>query len=98
MAKTKPKLFRVRLEDPEGSEFRVTTLAAADETDAQKMCERKELRIAAHEYPAAALAELERIEKDAVASDSRVPAQTRMMLATHRQQEPYKVVSVEAVN
>lgn len=101
MAKTKPKLFRVRLESPDLTrddgtpEFRLTLLAAADAAAARRICERKELKIAAKEYPEGTLAELERVEKEALDADTRVPAQTRMQLATHRQERPYEVVDVE---
>ena len=57
--------FRVRLESPDlarddGSpHFRVTTLLAADEAEARRLCERRELKIAAFEHPPGVVADLE---------------------------------------
>jgi hypothetical protein len=96
--------FRIRLESPDltrddGSpHFRVTSGVFDDEDAARAYCERKELQIAAHEYPAAALAELEAEESTAEEGGVRAPAQVRMQLATHRQLRPYGVVDLEEVS
>jgi hypothetical protein len=101
---SKQQRFRVRLESPDltrddGSpHFRVTTLLAADDVEARRQCERRELRIAAHEYPPDVLADLEEQEKRALDAGVVVPAQVRMQLASHRQEAPYEVVSVEEVS
>lgn len=77
--------------------IRVTRMEAADDEEARRVCERRELQIAAHEYPPQVLEDLERQEAEAASAGSRAPAQVRMQLATHRQREPYGVVSVEEV-
>lgn len=95
--------FRVSMESPEffrddGSpHIRVTVLQADDEDAAVALCERRELQIAAHEYSAQTVAELE--EQEALAADagSPVPVQVRMQLASHRQRQPYVVTDVEEV-
>lgn len=95
--------FRVHMESPDlkrddGSpHIRVTTGVFDDKDAARAFCERQEMRIAAHEYPADELADLEQAEADAEANGVRAPAQVRMRLATHRQAKPYKVVSVKEV-
>lgn len=99
----KRRRFRVRMESPDltrddgSAEFRVTLLLAADEAEARRLCERRELRIAAHEYPSDVVADLEKQEAAAVKADVVVPAQVRMQLASHRQEHPYEVESVEEV-
>jgi hypothetical protein len=84
---------------PDGSpHVRVTRLEARDKNEAQAICERRELQIAAHEYPPDIMTDLEQQEADADAAGLTVPAQVRMQLATHRQSKPYEVVSVEKVS
>lgn len=64
--------FRVHMESPDlmrddgTPHVRITTGMFADKGAAREHCERQEMRIAAHEYPAAALAELEVIEAAAL--------------------------------
>lgn len=96
--------FRVTMESPDlkredgSSHVRVTTLQAEDEDAARVYCERQEMRIAVHEYPADTLADLEAAEGDAEAAGVRPSAQVRMQLATHRQTEPYEIVDIEEVS
>lgn len=133
--------YRVRAESPDAKRgdgephFRETTLLADDEDAARRRVERREMATAAHEYPPAALAELEAQEAGALAAsaaardaargaaedyardaglddaavaaagtvaadaipDGRPSATVAMQLASHRQQHPYVVVSVDEI-
>jgi hypothetical protein len=95
--------FRIYMESPDltredGSpHIRVTTGVFDDEKAARTHCERQEMRIAAHEYPEAELAELEAAESEAHDNDVQPSSMVRMRLATHRQTKPYEIVSVEEV-
>jgi|ERR671921_1418296 hypothetical protein len=95
--------FRVFMESQEAKRkdksphVRVTVLQADDEDTAVALCERRELQIAAHEYSAETVADLEEQEAAAKDAGARVPAQVRMQLASHRQSKPYVVTGVEEV-
>lgn len=96
--------YVVRMESPEfkrddGSpHIRVTRLEARDKNEARAVCERREMQIAAHEYPPQVLEDLEAQEAEAKQAGGRASAQVRMQLSSHRQQKPYVVVDVEKVS
>lgn len=65
--------YEVRLEAPDGSgHFRVVRLDAADEHDARRQCERKELELVLFELPAEARADI--CKRHDVSSIDELPA------------------------
>jgi hypothetical protein len=73
--------YRVRLEDPNSDEFRVTVLSAKDRNEAQRIAEAREAQFVAKQYTDEEL----KIADDAGNRGARV---------IHDQTEPYKVVAV----
>lgn len=73
--------YRVRLEDPDSDEFRVTVLTAKDKKEARTLCERREQRLVETTYSEQEL-------NDADERGNRGPRRI------HEQAKPYKVVAI----
>ena len=78
------KRYEVRLDAPDGENFRVMTVLAEDEKDARKQCNRREAARVAYQEP-----DFEQ-RRDAGELDA-----THIQI--HEQDEPYRVRSVKEV-
>lgn len=89
--------YEVRLEARDGEhpsiagQYRITTLSAPSADEARRFCEIKEFRIAAYELPADEASRLEKRNK----AGQQLTRDERARLLTHRQRQPYEVVSVK---
>lgn len=73
--------FKVRLEDPNSDEFRVTVVSAEDADEAKAICEARERRFVEAKYT----------DEELAAADE---AGNRGVRHIHEQSEPYAVVAV----
>lgn len=91
------KLFRVRLEAQDDSgHYRETDIQAPDTDTAQAWCEQHERKLAAFTLSDAEVQKLEKLEqKPGHPRLGQLAGANRAHLIAHRQQEPYKVVSVK---
>jgi hypothetical protein len=84
------KRYEVRLEDPDSDEFRVTTLEAEDSAAARERCQEMERRAVAYRLSDDEVKEAEAAERDGTLAGTQ-----KGRLFVHRQEKPYKVVSVK---
>jgi hypothetical protein len=73
--------YRVRTEDPDSDEFRVTVLSAKDRNEAQQLVAEREERFVATSYSDDELKEADE-------------SGNKMARVIHEQKKPYKVVAV----
>lgn len=87
--------FEIRLEDDQGN-FRVTRLTAESKEQAQQIVEANERRLADFTLEDDEVDRLEKLEaKPGHERFGQLQAGDRASLISHRQAEPYKVVSVD---
>jgi hypothetical protein len=87
MAKSQPKIFRVRREDPDSEHFRLAVVKAESAGAARTYYEQKERDLVAYQLPP------EELEAELKKSEARGRPTGR--LVAHNQTVPYEVVSVE---
>jgi hypothetical protein len=85
--------YRIRLEDPDSDEFRITFVNAKSPEAAQEWAEQREREFCAHE-----LSDEPEGEEDSPLARAKADAEDRgrpgMSLVIHEQKKPYKVVDV----
>ena len=95
MASPPSVAFEVRLESPSSLDakgrphYRIVSGLFLGEAHAREWCERKEFALCAFQLPPGELVRLKELE-----DTRRILGTDRARLATHRQSEPYEVVSV----
>ena len=83
-------IFRVRLEDAESGEFRQVAVAADSKEEARAICEQQEAGHVQFFLSGEEIADLEKKEKD-----GSLRGRDKGLLFSHRQANPYKIVSVK---
>lgn len=82
-------IYRVRLENESG-EFRLVAVNAGSKEEARAICERQEQRHVGFYVDGEEFSELEKQEAEGI-----IRGREKARLLSHRQVEPYKIVSVK---
>lgn len=84
--------YKVRLDDPDSDEFRVTVLSAKDRNEARALAERRERRFVDYTLTDEQLAAAELSPEEAEEQGVVRPGKAALLL--HAQAKPYEVVAV----